>query len=467
MNLIEPISAGKRLLVFAVTALSVLSLTFIERVLGVDVPIVPLFFLPLFAIAAVVPRWAAFFIAIMVALEREIFGPFNWGEGTQARLSVSIIAFAGGALLACELIRNRRISAELSRMKERDSLARADSEREFRAFVENIPSAVLVVNSDGKIELANAGARRLLGFNKSSPEGEPVESYVPQLAKLLKSDLTSPIVRTRLETTGSRSGGETFSSHVWVSVYESFLGPRLCALLSDVTEASAEQEEIGLRQLLTNTGMSAAPVSDGLRHLTSAASILYRNLKDCAGVRDNLYYDALGRVLECVEKLSTKTLPQADSALEDIDVTKQLEDLRAIVATSSTEDGTAVEWEIAKTLPLVHANGPGLLQVFINLAQSRCAALKGKPQARLRVTAYSLSGAVLIRFVDNAPRPTALQTPGDPADSRASSTGLGLLVSRAIVGTFGGKVHHTEPPGESCFIIELPAAKLQGMSHSA
>jgi C4-dicarboxylate-specific signal transduction histidine kinase len=34
---------------------------------------------------------------------------------------------------------------------------------------------------------------------------------------------------------------------------------------------------------------------------------------------------------------------------------------------------------------------------------------------------------------------------------------LGLFVSRAIIRTFGGELHHLQPAGECSFVIEIPA----------
>ena len=56
------------------------------------------------------------------------------------------------------------------------------------------------------------------------------------------------------------------------------------------------------------------------------------------------------------------------------------------------------------------------------------------------------------------PRGQRIAAIAQPFQPGASSTGLGLFVSRAIIRTFGGELHQTQQPGECSFIVELPGA---------
>ena len=44
-----------------------------------------------------------------------------------------------------------------------------------------------------------------------------------------------------------------------------------------------------------------------------------------------------------------------------------------------------------------------------------------------------------------------------PFQPGATSTGLGLYVSRAIIRTYGGELQYIKKAGEGRFLIELPA----------
>ena len=462
VDLTDPVSRRTRVVVLSLCALAIAGLTLCERWLGPKVPLASLFFLPLLVAAAFVPRWTIFLLAIVVVLEREIFGPFAWDRSAPVRISLSLVAFTGAALFAGELVRNGRI---MRRMRE-EALARADAEGEARALVESSPAAVLTVDSEGKIARANEAARRLLGFAHGSPEGEAIESYIPLLAQLLRSKRTIRAMRTVVEASGHLRGGETFYAHIWVSLYEGRSGPRLAAIVSDVTEQLRDREESGLRQLLSSSRIIAGAVSHEIRNLAAAASVVYQNLNNCPGIRDNPDYVALGRVIESVLKLSSQELQDdSEEVLEGVDVAELLQELRTIISPTFDEAGAGLDWGIAAALPHVRAEHSGLLQVFINLAQNSCRALKGRPQGQLRISAERLTGeSVIVRFSDNGPGISAAERMFQPLQSGASSTGFGLFISRAIIRTFGGELHHTQQPGECCFVVELPTVMAQSAS---
>lgn len=66
-----------------------------------------------------------------------------------------------------------------SRVRAGDDTVQADEER-FRAIVEAAPNAILVVDSDGLIWLANSQAERLFGYSRTELVGKAVEMIVPQ-----------------------------------------------------------------------------------------------------------------------------------------------------------------------------------------------------------------------------------------------------------------------------------------------
>ena len=459
VDLTDPVSPRTRLIVLSFCAVAVAGLTICERLLGPKVSLASLFFLPLLVAAAFVPRWMIFLLAITLVLEREIFGPFAFDQSAPVRISLSLVAFTGAALFAGELVRNGRI---MRRMRE-EAMARSDAEGEARALVESSPAAVLTVDSEGKIARTNEAARRLLGFAHGSPEGESIEAYIPLLAKLLRSKPTIRVMRTVVEASGHLRNGETFYAHIWVSLYVGRSGPRLAAIISDVTEQLRDREESGLRQLLSSSRIIAGAVSHEIRNLAAAASVLYQNLNNCAGVRDNADFGALGSVIESVLKLSSQDLEDdSEEVLEGVDVAELLQELRTIISPTFDEAGAGLAWGIGAALPHVRADHSGLLQVFINLAQNSCRALKGRPEGQLRISADRLTGeSVIIRFTDNGPGISAADRMFQPLQSGASSTGFGLFISRAIIRTFGGELQHTQQPGECCFVVELPTVMAQ------
>jgi len=432
-------------------------LVMMESYLGRDIPLGGLYLLPLIVASAYLPRWATFLTAVAAALAREAFGPFGFSDAAPQRLALTVVAFTGGAMFAGELVRNRRMSIALLHKSEQELRLRSDAEQEARALVETSPAGVMTVDAYGRIARANNAARRMLGFTDGSPEGEPVERYIPLLARLQESPQAARLTRTMVEASGHRRNGETFFGQAWVSSYSAASGPCLAVILLDVTEQVRDREEGGLKQLLSNSRIVAGAVSHELRNLAAAASVLHHNLSKTPGLAENADFRALGTVVDSALKLSSTELSDTmEEALEGLNVSELLEELRAIISPGLEEAGIQGEWEIHKGLPGVRVDRSGLLQVFLNLAKNSMTALRGRPEARLRIAAYGLEGTVVIRVSDNGPGIAAADRLFQPFQPGASSTGLGLFVSRAIIRTFGGELHQTQQAGECSFIVELP-----------
>lgn len=462
ISLTQEVSGWQRATVLACCIAATAVLLLLERYTGQV--IAPLFFLPLLVSAAFVPRWVGFAAAIAVSVLHGIAAPGLQSVHGQAGLALTLVSFTGATLFAGELVQKRRVAQALARTMKEESRVRADAAQEIRALVEGTPAAVITVDPNGKIALANAAAKRLFGFQDSTPEGEPVDRFLPILKKLLESPVT---VNGKVEASGTRGHGEPFHAELWVSSYSSAQGRRLAAIIGDVTEDLRDREEAGLRQLLTSSKMIAAAVSHEIRNLTGGAAVLYDNLNRVSGMSDNPDFKALGNVLESVLKLSSDELQEnSEDAFEQVQVPEVLQELRLVMEASFEEIGASLRFETARGLPPVRVDHSGLLQVFINLAQNSCRALKGVPEACLRISTYPLRDSVVVRFSDNGPGLAAGDGLFQPFASGASGTGLGLFISRSIVRTFGGELHHRQQPGECCFILELPMMQAAESAHA-
>src|SRR5204863_5713440 len=138
----------------------------------------------------------------------EDYGPYPSGPESLQRLALAIVAFTGGSLFAGELARNRRITVALLRKTQEEARVRLDAVTEMRALLESSPVGLITVDSDGRIGMANAAASNLLGFDTGSPEGDPIERYIPVLDRLLRSPQALNLKQTKVEASGRRHTGE-------------------------------------------------------------------------------------------------------------------------------------------------------------------------------------------------------------------------------------------------------------------
>src|SRR6185369_6377586 len=220
INLLHPIKQTWRVLLLIGCLVLIALLVDAELYVGPETPLGGLFLVPLVVAAAYLPRWPIFLLAVATALAREYFGPNSLGPGTMERLALSTVAFAGVGLFSGELVRNRRMALELLQKSQQEVRIRSDAEQEARALVESSPAGVLTVDAEGKIARANAAARRMLGFTSDSPEGDPVEQYVPLLARLHETSEDVKLTQTTVEASGKRRDGEPFFAQAWVSSYQ-------------------------------------------------------------------------------------------------------------------------------------------------------------------------------------------------------------------------------------------------------
>lgn len=455
IDLADPIKPLTRVAIVGTCAIVVAGLILASNYDGLSVPLTTLFFVPLLVAAAYLQRATVFWFAVATALAREQFGPHPWDSMAPIRLAFSLLAFTGASLFAGEVIRNRRQSRE----NELERSLRLEAEQEVKGLLDGSPTAMMVVDSDCKILRANHAARRLLGMSGDTPEGGDIEQYIPALANLIHSGRMSELRPTMLEVKGRYMDGQECYLNVWVSVYRSSTGPRLSAILLDVTAQVRDHAEAGLRQLLSNSRIIAGAVSHELRNLAAAASILHINMGKIPGTADNADYKALGTVVESMRRLSSTELAESSETLEaNVDAVALLRELRTIITPEYERSGVRLQWEVVEPIPAVCVDRSGLLQVLLNLARNSRSVLQNAPNGRLRIAAYVLSESVVIRFADNGPGISSAERLFQPFQPGASSTGLGLFVSRAIVRTWGGELHHTQAPGECCFIIELPRA---------
>jgi two-component system sensor kinase FixL len=389
-------------------------------------------------------------IAVIALADRFLFRDAPRGDSLLSPyllVPLHVIVLAGAAL-AFVLARLREQSARAGRAER--------AEREARAVLETSPAAILTVQPDGAIDMANEAATRLLAIPVGQPPGR-IGDYFPTLAELQRSRPVMNMVRTMIECRGQRAGGDSFFAQMWISTLPGDDGARLAVVVADVSEQMRDREELGLRQLLQNSTIIAGAVSHEIRNLAMAATTLYTRIGQRTQMAGNEDYAALGSLIEALRKLSAPAVPLAFSDTPaGLDLNALLGELKIIAG--SGEDDVEMEWTALEVLPRVRAEHGALLRVLLNLLRNSQRALSGQEGARIRISAYTLGDSVIVSFSDNGPgvaRPEILFQPFQPG---AHASGLGLYVSRAIVRTFGGELHYERRPDGSRFVIQLPVA---------
>jgi two-component system, chemotaxis family, CheB/CheR fusion protein len=141
---------------------------------------------------------------------------------------------------------------ELKQRQERET-ARADqSESTVRALLETAAQAILAIDKDGRIQLANATAEVMFGYPRHALLGQPVESLIPerfrsQHARDRMDWFVQPHGRPMgigLDLAGLRKDGSEFPIEVSLSSIGTEEGTLGVAFVSDFTERKNDEQAL-------------------------------------------------------------------------------------------------------------------------------------------------------------------------------------------------------------------------------
>jgi two-component system sensor kinase FixL len=198
-------------------------------------------------------------------------------------------------------------------------------------------------------------------------------------------------------------------------------------------------------------------VSHEIRNLCGAALVVHRNLARVESLQGNQDFEALGTVIEGLERLSSMELKTSDPETGTADLTALLDEFRVLIEPGYRETGMLVRWDVAPDLPLVWADRYGLLQAFLNLTRNSQRSMESSDERVLTVSATS-AGPVAVRFTDTGPGVGSPERLFRPFLRAPGGTGLGLYVSRSILRSFGGDLVYEPTERGCCFVVTLVPA---------
>lgn len=417
--------------------------------LEVNATLAFLYLFPLMLLGTVMRPWQIAAAALACTFLSDRLDPFPM-EMEYARDSLIFLTLATTGLLSRGVASGyRREVANLA------ALTAAEQQLEF--LIESSPAAVLTMDGLGTILLANPTAHRLFGVQADSLPGTSVSRFVPALGSIPSADKAGKGFRTEMQTRGQRANGEAFLADVFFSTYTTPGGPRLSALVVDVSEQLREREEAGLEQLLSSSRILVGAVSHEVRNVCGAIGMMHENLERSGMLRGNKDFEALGSLVETLSRIAAMELRQSTerggypaAELDDV-----LTDFRIVLEPICQESDIELAWKIPQKLPKVQADGHRLLQVLLNLAKNSERALAAVDRGRIEVESSVEPSRVLIHFSDNGPG-IATGTPlFQPLQKGAEATGLGLYLSRAFMRSFRGDLRHDGSRPGCRFTLEL------------
>lgn len=416
-----------------------------------------LYLFPIMLIAGLLSRWQIVVVALVCAILQELFSELPSSEAI-TRLLMASAGFVGTGLFVSEISRNRQIALDHVEEVETHAKLRQEAEDQLRILVESSPAAIVTIDATGKILVANDAAKSLFGLDETTPVGQSIAEFLPALRTAVEAQRPSQF-RTELRCRGKRKDGEAFLAAVWFSTYVAARGPRLAAIIVDLSEDLRDREDLSLDHLLKNTNILMGAVAHEIRNVCGAVLVVYRNLSRLPDLHNSEDFRALGSLIEGLEKLSAmELLPSSKSDIGTVELTSVFDELRILIEPLYHEAGCEVVWQLEEDPPLVIGDRYGLQQVFLNLARNSMHAMESTATKRLTISSEAQNDRVMIQFEDSGvgiASPFQLFKPFQPG---ANATGLGLYVSRAILRSFGGELKFEPRSKGCCFVVNLTPA---------
>jgi PAS domain S-box-containing protein len=367
------------------------------------------------------------------------------------------------------------------------------SETSFARFLEVVPDAMLIVDSDGRIVTVNAHAERLFGFSREELSGEPVETLVPvryRESHATQRDLYVRHPRVRpmgTELVGRRKDGSELPVEISLSPLEDGGRTIVIAAVRDLTERKRAEDDRAKRihaeaaraeaeaanrakddflAVLSHELRTPLQAMLGWAHMLKsgrlapvaaqhALDVILQNIRHQTQLVSDLL-DVSGIIAGKLEiELSPLDLgPVIETALETVRPVAQAKGVR-LVATTDPEAGPVL------------GDAERLKQIVWNLVSNAVKFTPDSGRVDIRLERRGATARLVVRDTGRGIAPDVLPHIFErfrQADSSVTrlhgGLGLGLAISRYLVELHGGTIS-VESPGEgqgATFTVDVPIA---------
>jgi PAS domain S-box-containing protein len=371
-----------------------------------------------------------------------------------------------------------------------DITLRKQAEERFRLVVEAAPNAMIMINGEDKIELANAQAEAVFGYTRQELVGHPVEMLVPErfrsqhpeYRRIYQAKPTARTMGAGRELFARRKDGSEVPIEIGLNPIHTSEALFVLASIIDITqrrqdelEAARQRNELARLSRVTLLGELSGslvhelnqPLTAILSNAQAAQRLLTQGLTD-AGELQEILNDIVAedrRASEVIRRLRA-LLNKAEVQLEPLDVNELVDTVLKLVRSDLANQNVVVRTELAPGLPAVNGDDVQLQQVLLNLVVNGCDAMAGVKTIERRLflrTEYLESAEVKVSIGDQGCGipPEKMERIFEPFfTTKTQGMGMGLAVCRTIISAHGGKLWATNNPERGATVqFTLPAAK--------
>ena len=352
----------------------------------------------------------------------------------------------------------------ISRLKaqERATAARAEaSERLNSEIVASLTSGLIVANADGKVQIVNPAARRILKI-ADGPIDQLSDALDESLRDVINESLhtKAPILRRTIMLHRRDDG----PMHLGVTVsplgVEGTSSGAIC-LFTDLTSVMALEEQLRLKEALARLGELTAGLAHEFRNGLATIHGYGRLLDpETLPAQQRVYVEGIRGETQALGEVVTNFLRFAGPDPLMLAPT----DLRTLIERAA-EDVPSARLSVTGEFGTVDADEVLLRQALSNLFRNSveaCTAARVAPEIHVDGRIDAAEGKVVLSISDNGPgiAPQALPKLFQPFfTTRPGGTGLGLAIVQKVVVSHNGAISAgNRPDGGANFQVTLPTA---------
>lgn len=364
---------------------------------------------------------------------------------------------------------------------------RKRAEEQFRLAVEAAPNAMVMIDQEGRILLANRQLETLFGYEREEVIGRSVEVLVPERSRSLHPDqrnhfFADPHARAMgagRELYGRRKDGRQVPIEIGLNPIVTNEGVLCLASIIDITERKRAEQEFrryteelqrSNRELAQFAYVASHDLQEPLRAISGCVQLLQQRYRDKLDTRaDELIDHAVSGAVRMQslinDLLAYSRVDSRARPFERCDLAQPLAQALANLQLAIAESGATVT---SDEMPVVTGDPMQLTQLFQNLI-GNAIKFRGEQPSLVHVGAEQKGGRTLFYVRDNGIgiEPQYYERIFGVFQrlhtrTHYAGTGIGLAICRKIVERHHGRIWVESSAGQgSTFYFTLQAGGMQ------